>query len=438
MESWSALSENLGNHAACDNLLDHQENSHQSARERHPREKGLEYTRNLRFQAVITAKRSWRKQSNLLHSLLVTHGKDIATLAAGCEDLVSKMTSFSEAHDAFDAVIEDEEERRRMCEDFEVIPRENNETLRIVGERIKSLEQERKSNGSTTSRSTKTSKISDRSSHKSSRAFSRNSSLSLRQKRVQLEGDIASLRATMALAKEKQQRKTEYQARMDEVHRRKMEIVREEERTKKELKILEENFRINQELAHKEAQMIASMRHLFLDECLSKPPTETCSKELLDKFLDDQALTVSNVHISAPSQLPVTSTSWAPTSPARHFHPLNPFSPPPKPIYTLANSAHLHPASDVQPATTPFKINREKPEYYFSKTVVKSSEAQVHSNLLEVAKLLAETQNQSRLLIPEPDVFSGDFLQYPVWLKAFETLIEARAVKPSERLHYLG
>lgn len=349
MESLSALSENLGNHAACDNVLDHHENSHQSARERHPTEKGLEYTRNLRFQAILTAKRSWRKQSNLPHSLLVTHGKDIASLAAGCEDLVSKMTSFSESHDAFDAVTEDEEERRTMCEDFEVISRENNETLRIVGERIKSLEQERKSNGSTTSRSTKTSKISDRSSPKSSRAFSRNSSLSLRQKRVQLEEDIASLRATMALAKEKQQRETEYQARMDEVHRRKMEIVREEERTKKELKILEENFRIKQELAHKEAQMITSMRHekeesyLLLDECLSKPQTETCSKELLDKFLDDQALTVSNVHISAPNQLPVTSTSWAPTSPARNFNPLNLFSPPPKPIYTLANSAHLHP-----------------------------------------------------------------------------------------------
>ena len=28
-------------------------------------------------------------------------------------------------------------------------------------------------------------------------------------------------------------------------------------------------------------------------------------------------------------------------------------------------------------------------------------------------------------------------LQYPVWLKAFETLIEGRAVRPSGRLHFL-
>ena len=199
-----------------------------------------------------------------------------------------------------------------------------------------------------------------------------------------------------------------------------MEIAREEERTKKELKVLEENFRIKQELAQKEAQMIASMKHeqedsyLLLDEFPSRPPTETCSRELLEKFLDDQALTVSTVHVSAPSQLPVTSTSWAPASPARNFNPLNPFSPPLKPIYTLANSAYLHPSSDVQPRTIPFKINREKPECDFCKTFVRRSEAQVQSKLLEVAKLLAETQNQSCLSIPEPDVFSGDFLQYPV------------------------
>ena len=248
--------------AAYDNSLDQQEESRQSARERHPTEKGLEYmySHNIRLPAVISAKRSWRKQPNLIHLLLVARGKDIATLAAGCEDLDRKMTQFSESHEALDAVIKDEEERKLMYKDFEVISRENNVTLRMVSERINFLEQELKSNGSTTSLSTKTSKIPDRSSHKSSRASSRNSSLSLQQKRVQLEGDIASLRATMALAKERQQKEEEHRARMDEVPWKKMEIAREEERTKKELKVLEENFWIKQELAQKEAEMIASMK----------------------------------------------------------------------------------------------------------------------------------------------------------------------------------
>ena len=48
---------------------------------------------------------------------------------------------------------------------------------------------------------------------------------------------------------------------MDEVQRKKMEIKRKEERAKEELKVLEENFRIKQELVQKEAQMIASITH---------------------------------------------------------------------------------------------------------------------------------------------------------------------------------
>ena len=37
----------------------------------------------------------------------------------------------------------------------------------------------------------------------------------MRQKRVQLKGDIASLRATMALAKERQEREIEHRAKID-------------------------------------------------------------------------------------------------------------------------------------------------------------------------------------------------------------------------------
>ena len=102
--------------------------------------------------------------------------------------------------------MEDEAERNRLHEEFDVVSRENNEVLRMVSERINFLQQEQDLKSSTISQSTKTSKISDKSNRRSSRSSSRNSSLSLRQKRVQLEGDIASLRATVALAKERQEK----------------------------------------------------------------------------------------------------------------------------------------------------------------------------------------------------------------------------------------
>ena len=61
----------------------------------------------------------------------------------------------------------------------------------------------------------------------------------------------------------------------------------------------------------------------------------------------------------------------------------------------------------------------------------------VQAQLTAITKLL-EVQNQNRLPLPEPGVFSGNPLQYSMWVKAFETLIESRAINPAERLHFLG
>ena len=69
---------------------------------------------------------------------------------------------------------------------------------------------------------------------------------------------------------------------------------------------------------------------------------------------------------------------------------------------------------------------------------MKAPDISVQGQLLDSAKLLAESQNQNRLPVPKPGVFNGNLLQYPIWIKAFETLIESRAIKPVERLHFLG
>ena len=214
---------------------------------------------------------------------------------------------------------------------------------------------------------------------------------------------------------------------------------------------MKENFRIKQELVQKEAQMIASIKHeeyhhILLDEFSARPPTEIDSRSLLDEFLDDQSASVSEANVPHPNQSPILSTHWPPVyepkgriiaSQAVSHAPLNPFSPPFKPIYTLANTSLTNPLQDALTTTTSAGVNGEKPKYQSLKTVDESPEGQVQSKPLEVGKLLAETQNQTRLLLPEPEIFTGDLLQYPIWVKAFETLIEGRAIKPSERFHFL-
>ena len=200
--------------------------------------------------------------------------------------------------------------------------------------------------------------------------------------------------------------------------------------------------------------MIASIKHeeqdghILLDEFPVSPPSETDSKALLEKFLDDQSASVSNVKVSVSSQLPFIPAPWTPISKPKEsitesakptFCPLNPFTSLTRPIYTSARTPHVNPfSSEVPRMTFPSLANREKYEYGYPSPTDRNSEGQVQSKLIEVAKLLAETQNQSRLPLPEPGIFDGDLLQYPVWVKAFETLIEGRAVRPSERPHFLG
>ena len=278
-----------GNPADFNKSLDEEIHPRQSDQQKHSTEKGLGYKRDLRKQAVITARRSWRKQINTIHSHLATR-KNVCTLTAGCEDLESKMVQFSEAHEALEAMVEDKGKRRLLYEDYETVSHENNDTLKLVSERVRDLEFEMNSRSWNSSRSTKTSKISHRSSHSSYRPLAGNSVLSQR-KRVKLEGDVASLRVKMALVKEKQEKELENRTKMDELRRKRMEIIREEDRTKEELRVLEENFRIKEELAQKEARMIVYFQQekndLFLPEISLKPPVEFGSKALIEKFLHD-------------------------------------------------------------------------------------------------------------------------------------------------------
>ena len=58
--------------------------------------------------------------------------------------------------------------------------------------------------------------------------------------------------------------------------------------------------------------------------------------------------------------------------------------------------------------------------------------------ITRLADLLTERQDHDKLPRPQPEVFSGDFLQYPIWIKAFETFIEGKTKLSSERLYYLS
>lgn len=54
-----------------------------------------------------------------------------------------------------------------------------------------------------------------------------------------------------------------------------------------------------------------------------------------------------------------------------------------------------------------------------------------------LAKALAESVNLNRLPVPEPNVFTGDPLQYIEWKTSFEMFIERKGIPPQEKIFYL-
>ena len=58
--------------------------------------------------------------------------------------------------------------------------------------------------------------------------------------------------------------------------------------------------------------------------------------------------------------------------------------------------------------------------------------------ITKLADVLTQQQDRDSLPCPEPEVFKGDLLRYPMWIKSFETFIERKTKDPSERLYYLS
>ena len=61
-----------------------------------------------------------------------------------------------------------------------------------------------------------------------------------------------------------------------------------------------------------------------------------------------------------------------------------------------------------------------------------------NASVLQTISKLLETQNQNQLPPPDLGLFNHDPLKYPIWFRAFKTLVESRTVNPAERLHLLG
>ena len=380
-------------------------------------------------QEFQTASKNWRKQINNLHYLLVNE-RNVETLEQGTQILIKFMNELAEAQERLDKVMESEVEKITLFGRFETMSNETNVMLKEVGAVLSELKK-----NDDDRRSIASSRYSRKS--RSSRGSASSTTSSTRQRRIDLEEELASLKAIMDMVKVKENLDIANRKALEEVEKKKMEIEREEKRIKEQIENATEKYKISKELAEKKARIDVCKR--FEEEFVIpdlQDNDHNSVEEHIRKFLDSQpnpAVEVPEILDANNQPMPTSSNGNDRPTTSSPFNPL-------AHIYTSdMQSSEILPAP---PNQTPPTIPNETPLNYVTEPATGSEEPPSNPDLLQVQlqtiSRLLEIQNQNRLPLPEPGIFTGDPLKYPVWVKAFETLIESRAINSAEKLHFLG
>ena len=115
-----------------------------------------------------------------------------------------------------------------------------------------------------------------------------------------------------------------------------------------------------------------------------------------------------------------------------------------RPYGKQTSSAHLNPFvpqffTSVIPAGEPPARIIPDARLNFPGSDSSTHSASAGEELIQrLADLIAQRQDRESLPRPEPEVFTGNPLRYPIWKKSFETFIERKTKDPSERLYYMG
>ena len=315
---------------------------------------------------------------------------------------------------------------------------------------------------------------------RSSRSSASSTTSSTRLRRIDLEEELASLKARMDMVKVKENLDMANRKALEEIEKKKMEIEREEKRIKEQIENATEKYKISKELAEKKARIDVCKRfeeefvipdledndHNSVEEHIrrfldSQPNLANNEPQILDVGSQavptssnyDQPMTSSPLNPSAPiytnneqtcfETLPTPPNERPPippnqTPPPNQILPSPPNERPPIPPNQTPPSNQIPPSPPNGSSTRLNETPSNRVTQPSSSTEGSLSNPDLLQTQLQTISRLLEIQNQNRLPLPEPGLFTGDPLKYPVWVKAFETLIESRAVNPAEKLHFLG
>ena len=381
--------------------------------------------------------KAWRKQVNFLNTQVVSNC-EITHLQNECGTLERCMLDLTQAYEVLESVVESPVERIALYGKFEDMSRENNALVKHVHETIRDLRADREDKSSILSRRTNRSVVSRKSAKSTlSRSSKASTSSSTRQRRQDLEEEAAILKAKIRLAQEKEQLDQANRQALEEIQEKLLEIKRQEMRVKEQIEASKENFKIRKELAETEARIEVCAKYEEEQVARGLLDDVSCNdgaQEHIHKFLDSQEIAITTeqradeipIDINASTQdnrannaIQVREASGMDLNPqATMFE---------SAAATSRSVQQLPPAEQHSHANAPTESNGNE--------IVGPS--LIQSQLTAITKLL-EIQSQNRLPLPEPGIFSGDHLKYPTWIRAFESLVESRATKPSDRLYFLS
>ena len=397
--------------------------------------KGKEFHIQTLKDQRASAQRSWRKQLNKVENFLAD-SKEATLLQSERILLETKMEVLVEAHERFEEALEDNFDAKHVAtQKFETWEREHTDALRRLNHRISELKQENESIRS--SRSSRTTR---------SRRSNKASTMSYSDQKADMAAKVAKIKTKLIFAEEEAERTA---------------ALKEHEEKLKKLKL-------TKELAVTKAEMDALNKveenkfGMRLGDIL---PEIADKDDLLQNYLRTQADSVSEESL----QTLLTNVESLPEPPVVELSKGKSNSEPTP--NTQANQGQRC-ASPKGPTVSfsphPSKLNASAPEYVAtstpkseslrrpflsqSETVGPLEKATVPSRssdsssskpsngdaLERLADLLSQRRLQDSLPLPEPEIFRGDLLQYPFWLKSFKTIIEEQTHKAAQRLFYLG
>ena len=413
-----------------------EENVRKCSRERRMTEKGLDYRKQLLERDRNSALKIWKDQLQTARSLIST-SDDLRVLQREVCKLETRMEDLTKASHKLND-LQDPEERSTDMENHGMWLHENMEVTRSLNIKICELQSDVNDRVSLYSKRSRRSKSSSK---------SKNSSFSI-PIRAQMMARAARLGAELRFHDIERDKVAALKRQEEDI--KKLQIMRELAATNAELeavtKIEEEEFGVTinktddlglpEDDAHSRIEeYLKSQLQSITDESSPEPTAKTnvisttmsevvaCSYQpsgAASGFQIAPSTSISRSHaetnVTFVKRSEVTASSCQPSI-------LNPAAP-----------AFTTNSTPVQTITYPLSPSQASPNGRASTPELTG----VGEVITKLADLLTQRQDKDSLPRPEPEVFNGDLLRYPLWIKSFETFIERKTKDPSERLYYLG